>query len=147
MKKHLIFCILSLISLLPFSVGAVKKVSANPINIASRLILKQDSATIASTLEYYGYVPQPSENGYSVFHNPDGNTIQFKFLDRNIKKSYPTIQVYTNTSRSHIEKILTELDYIKIGDYYESNISKYSTHFTRCTFGSGKTVTFQRLKK
>ncbi len=147
MKKHLIFCILSLISLLSFSVGAVKKVTANPINIASRLILKQDSATIASTLEYYGYVPQPSENGYSVFHNTDGNTIQFKFTEPNDKQKYPTIRVNTNASRQSVEKILTELDYKKIGDHFETSTSRYSTYLTKCSFDPGKTITFQRLKK
>ncbi len=169
MKKHLIFYLLSLIFI---SVSAadnksiVKKGNAHPINIASLLVLKQDSATIASTLEYYGYTLQsqsplkpetltPETSGSAIFTHPDGSTISFYFpspLKPDTSKPdtsilHPTIQVHTKTSKTQIEKILSDLDYKKSGNHYETTASKYSKHLTKCTFGPGNVITFTRQKK
>lgn len=156
MKKQLFFCILSLIFLLPLPVQAIKRISANPINIASRLVLQPDSAKVASTLEYYGYTYSPNTetqaqladtDGYAVFTHPNGSIIRFAYLDRSDKQNYPTIQVYTKQSRAETEKKLKELDYKKNGNYYENILSKYSRYLTKCTFGPGKFLTFDRKKK
>lgn len=167
MKKNLIFCILSLIFLLPIPAEAVKRMTANPVNIASRLVLKQDSATVASILEYYGYTavthtvpsadtatqsqtqqaPLTDTDGFAVFSHPDGSIIRFAYLNPDPKQAYPTIHVYTKSTKPQIEKILSELDYKKAGNHYEATISKYSTYLTKCTFGPGKYLTFDRKKK
>ncbi len=156
MKKHLIFNILSLIFIISsLPAQAIKRITANPINIASRLILQPDSAEVAATLEYYGYTLQsqsplkpetltPETSGSAIFTHPDGSTITVTFPTHS---SHPTIQVYTKTSKPQIEKILYELDYKKVGNHYEAPTSKYSTYLTQCTIGSGNAVIFTRQKK
>ncbi len=132
------------------------QIHANPINIAARLVLQQDSAKIASTLEYYGYTPvnsnsqsasrktQNAEDGFSVFTHPDGTIILFSFPD---SETNPTVQVHSKTNRPKTEKILEELDYKKNGDHFENIMSKYSKYLKKCTFGPNNSVTFQRQKK
>ena len=161
MKKYLIFSILSLVFIASFPAQAIKRINANPINIASRLVLQQDSAEIASTLEYYGYSHTPNTatqspilqvdladtDGFAVFSHPDGSIIRFYYPKTEDKQKYPTVQVKSNSLRVSIEKIMDQLQYKKTGDHYENVISKYSTHLTKCTFGPGNLVTFQRLRK
>lgn len=159
MKKYLFFSILSLILLLPLPASAIKRLHVNPINIASRLVMQQDSSQVAATLEYYGYTPSPSDShgnlkedtltpdNFSVFSHPDGSIIRFAYLDHSDKYNYPTLQVYTKQSRPEIEKKLQELDYKKVGNHYENILSKYSKYLTKCTFGPGKFLTFDRKKK
>nr|MDE6697279.1 hypothetical protein [Muribaculaceae bacterium] len=126
---------------------AVKRMIVNPVNIASQLVLKQDSATVASTLEYYGYTIHPSQEGYTVFKHSDGSVIRFVYQNPDPKQSYPTIQVYTKSAKPQIEKVLSELNYKRVGNHYETTTSKYSTYLTKCTFGPGKFLTFDRKKK
>lgn len=142
-----IFSLLSLIFLLAFPAYPVKPQTANPINIASRLIMQSDSAKVASTLEYYGYSIQPSDNEYIVFKHPDGTIIRFTYPPADYKQNYHTVVVVSKVDKKEAEKRLKELDYKKVENGYESNSSKYSTHITKCSFGSGKTITFQRQKK
>ncbi len=136
----------------------IKQIHANPINIASRLIFQQDSAAVASTLEYYGYTPGNSElhnatritqneNGKAIFSHTDGTTILFSFPNTEEKHTHPTVQVYSKTTRPQTEKILSELDFKKNGDHYENIMSNYSQYLTKCTFGPGNSVTFERKKK
>ncbi|MDE6696180.1 MAG: hypothetical protein K2K25_04820 [Muribaculaceae bacterium] len=147
MKKYLSFFLLSFIIIQALPAEAVKRITANPVNIASRLVIKQDSAKVASTLEYYGYTHQPSQEGYTVFKHSDGSVIRFAYQNQDSKQSYPTIQVHTNTTKPKIEKTLSDLDYKKAGNHYETAASKYSSYLTKCTFGPGKYVTFDRKKK
>ncbi len=129
----------------------IKQIHANPINIASRLIFQQDSAAVASTLEYYGYTHQsqtpPSGGRGASFSHPDGTIITFSFPQTDEKYPHPTIQVYSKTSRPQTEKILSELGFKKNGDHYENIMSKYSQYFTKCAFGPVNSVTFERKKK
>ncbi len=129
----------------------IKQIHANPINIASRLIFQQDSAAVASTLEYYGYTQQsqtpPSGGPGASFTHPDGTTILFSFPNTEEKHTHPTVQVYSKTTRPQTEKILSELDFKKNGDHYENIMSNYSQYLTKCTFGPGNSVTFERKKK
>lgn len=161
MKKQFIIYLLSFIILQALPAQAIKRINANPINIASQLVLKQDSAEVASTLEYYGYTHTPNyttqsptpqapfadTDGFTVFSNPDGSIIRFAYLDNTDKQNYPIIQVYTKQSRTETEKKLQELDYKKNGNHYENILSKHSRYLTKCTFGPGKFLTFDRQKK
>ncbi|MDE6638038.1 MAG: hypothetical protein K2K32_07380 [Muribaculaceae bacterium] len=147
MKKYLNFFLLLFIIIQALPAEAVKRITVNPVNIASQLVLKQDSATVASTLEYYGYTHQPCQDGYTVFKHSDGSVIRFAYQNSDSKQSYPTIQVHTKSTKPQIEKILSELNYKKSGNHYEATTSKYSTYLTKCIFGPGKYVTFDRKKK
>lgn len=145
MKKYLIFSVLSLVFIASLPARAIKRITANPINIASRLVLQPDSAEVASTLEYYGYSYSPNTETQAqladiwdtaaTFTYPDGSIIRFAYLDRVDKQNYPTLQVYTKQSRAETEKKLQELDYKKNGNHYENILSKYSRYLTKCTFG------------
>ena len=162
MKKKLIFNILSLIFifLLPLSAQAVRTMTANPINIASRLILYTDSAKVATALKYYGYeLSSEATNSHksasaglsqgetTIFAHPDGTIISFSFPNTDSKENFPKVQVNSKVSKIEAEKILKDLDYTKTSTGYETNSSKYSTHITSCKFGPGNTITFQRLPK
>ncbi len=81
MKKSLILSILSLIILFALPVHAVKKIEANPINIAVMLVQENDSAKMVSTCDYYGYVRQPSQEGYAVLTHKNDEIIRFKVDD------------------------------------------------------------------
>ncbi|MDE5793900.1 MAG: hypothetical protein K2I08_04195 [Muribaculaceae bacterium] len=134
--------------------------TANPINIASRLILYTDSAKVATALKYYGYErsseatdsPQSAPAGLSsgettVYRHPDGTTITISFPKTDSNQTIPTVQVKSKVSRPEAEKILQDLDYKKTSTGYETTSSKYSPYITRCTLDPNNTITFRRLPK
>ena len=123
--KQIILTLL-LITLFPHTMNATKNIEANPINIAAQLVEKTDSAKIDSTLEYYGYQPQGTEDGYQIMRTPNGNEIRFSFTEATSTNKYPTVVVKTHgTSRSINEK-LKELDFEKTGNGYEKMKNAYS---------------------
>ena len=148
MKRYLFIFLLAFFSLLPLH--AVKKIEANPINIAVMLTQEIDTARMASTLEYYGYTaithtarradtkPQASilraqqanTDGFAVYSHPNGSVIRYKFENSNQK--YPTIEVISKTSQKDKDQTLKNLNFQKIGNSYERKSVGYTT---RCING------------
>lgn len=139
--------LLFLLFSITFSYAQKLKINANPINIASQLILDTDSANMASNLEYYGYSFQSSENGKTVYQHPDGTVITYSFPYTDTKIRYPEVLVKSKVSEKEIKKILENMSYKKIGSHYEHNASKYGSHITKCTPTHNSTLKFQRIKK
>lgn len=132
-----------LLFLLP--AGAVKKIQANPINIAVTLVEKSDSAKIASSLEYYGYILQGTEDGYIIMKDSQGNEIRYSFNPSESK--YPTIIVKATGTRKTIDAKLKELDFEKAGNSYEKMRNSYSKYKTQCNFGPQSTLTLRRTQR
>lgn len=157
--SKLIFCILSLIFLLPLPAHAVKKIDANPVNIAYVLSQKTDSDAISSTLRYYGYQPS-SENGNSTlsasaglssgetttYTHPNGSVIKYTFKDTNESQPYPSIEVKSNKGSNETSKVLENLAFKKKGSGYIRNIGKHAKTETHCTHGSQGYIIFHRIK-
>lgn len=141
MKPLLLTLTLLLTTLLPAQ--AVKKIEANPINIAAVLVEKTDSAKIASTLEYYGYHPQGTEDGYQIMRTPNGNEIRFSFTDGGDK--YPTVVVKTHGTSKSIDEKLKELDFEKSDNSYEKIKNVNSKFKTKCSLVSHNTLIFRRV--
>lgn len=125
MKKIYIFSILSLFILLSFNARAVKKIEANPINIAVMLTQETDTARIASTCEYYGYARQHSQDDFTVFAHNKGSLIRYKFITG---EKYPTIELRSNVSSKEKDRILKNLNFQKIGNAYELKTIGYIIH-------------------
>ncbi|MDE5757485.1 MAG: hypothetical protein K2H85_02615 [Allobaculum sp.] len=129
MKKLTIILTLLILSLLP-SVAANKH-EANPINLAVILTEKNDSATMASVCEFYGYQAQPSQDGYTVYHHPNGSIIRFTFTPAEDGRRYATIEVKSTISSKEMDEILGDLRFQQTGNVY----SRQSfTHLTRCSY-------------
>lgn len=170
MKSKQTLLLLIILFCIPLSHAQKLKIHANPINIASQLVLDTDSANIASTLIYYGYSLQSTDNAKTVYQHPDGTfiTISFPNISGNPTQSglfaisgngrratgdaisssaaFPTIQVKSKVSEKELKKILEDMNFQKVGTCYEHDASRYSSYIPRC-IPSSKSVTFQRLKK
>ena len=142
--KQVFLTILLLLILLPQTANAAKKIEANPINIAAILVEKTDSAKIASPLEYYGYHPQGTEDGYQIMRTSNGNEIRCTFTDSGDK--YPTVVVKTHGTSRPIDDKLKELDFEKSGNGYEKMKNAYSKFKTKCSLGSHNTLIFLRVR-
>ena len=143
MKQILFTLILIIIGLLPAS--AIKKFEANPINIATVMVSKTDSAQIASTCVYYGYSYDGVKDGYTVMKRTNGNEIKFTFKDNGTINKYPTIVVNTKQAHKEIDARLKELNFEKKGNTYEIKQNQYSRFITQCSFGPHNTLIFRRL--
>ena len=150
MKK--IFCPL-LATLLTFliadavnkrDVHPIKKIEANPINVAVMLSERPDSTSIASTCEYYGYILESAQDGYTVYKHPKGSIIRFSFERADNGKEYSTIEVTSKVSQKEKDHILQELNFQKSGNAYERLSVGY---MTRCTNGSRGSIIFQQRPK
>ncbi|MDE6742074.1 MAG: hypothetical protein K2J58_07065 [Muribaculaceae bacterium] len=108
----------------------VKKIEANPINVAVMLTEQLDSASIAATCEYYGYINQPSQDGYVTFKHPNGSIIRYSFTIADNGKQYPTIEVKSKGTQKEKDQRLQELNFNKNGNTYERRSIGYTT---RCT--------------
>lgn len=142
MKKYLIFSILSLIFLCSFPVRAVKKIEANPINVAVMLMQEKDTTSMASTCEYYGYTRQPENNGYTIFKHLNGSQIRYKYSDSN--QTFPTVEVTSKASFKEKNQILQNLNFNKVGNTYEQKSVGFTT---RCSFGPHGTLILTRHTK
>lgn len=142
MKKHLIFYLLSFIFLFSLPVMAVKKIEANPINVAVMLMQEGDTAKMASTCEYYGYIRQPQNNGYTVFTHVNGSSIRYKYSDSH--QNFPTVEVTSKGTTKEKDKTLQNLNFTKNGNAYEQ---KSVGFFTHCTFGPHGTLILTRHTK
>ena len=144
---HLIISLLSLIFISHLPAGAVKKVDANPINVAVLIAEKGDSTQVASVFQYYGYTPQNIENDYQVMKHFNGNEMRYSFKDSGKDQKYPTVVVKTNASQKEIDAILTELKFVKTGNAYERAVSRYNNYITRCSHGPHNTLIIQRVRR
>ena len=79
MKKLTLILTFLIINLIP--ARAIKKIEANPVNIASMLAQETYSAKIASMCNYYGYVNQLWQDSYIVFKHPNASIIRYTFKD------------------------------------------------------------------
>lgn len=121
MKQILLIFTLFLLSIIP-SVAATLKFDVNPICVAARLAEQEDSVRIASICKYHGYEAQPSEDGYAVFKNPNGDIIRFTISDGINGRKYPTIEIKTITSHKGMEDILENINYKNQGHSYERRL-------------------------
>lgn len=119
--KTLLLTIL-LFTLLPasaenkFEVMPVKKIEADPINVAVILTEKLDSTSMVSTCEYYGYVNQQSQEDFTVFKHPNGSIICFNFTTADNGKKYTTAEVKSNDSQKEKDQKLQQLNFRKNGN-------------------------------
>ena len=141
--KHFLTLLLLIFTLLPAS--AIKKFEANPINIATVMVSKTDSAQIASTCEYYGFTYQGVEDGYTVMKRTNGNEIKFTFNNNGTINKYPTIVVKIKEAHKEIDARLKELNFEKKGNTYEIKQNQYSRFITQCNCGPHNTLIFRRL--
>lgn len=137
-----IFLTLTLLLLPLLTAGAVKKFNVNPINLAITLVEKADSLKVASFLEYYGYTPKGTEDGYTIMKHPNGNELRFSFTDT----QYPTIIVKTTDTHKAIGSRLESLNFEKTGKGYEQIRNKYSKYKTVCNFGPKSTMLVRRVR-
>lgn len=131
---HLLFGLFSLIFISPLFASAANKHEANPINLAVILTEKNDSATIASICEFYGYQTQPSQDGYNVYHHPNGSIIRYTVKPADDGRQYSTIEVKSKISSKEQDEILKKLRFQKTGNTYER---PSFTHLTRCSQSQG----------
>lgn len=142
MKQILLTLSLLLLTLLPAS--AAKKVEANPINIAAIIVEKTDSTKIASTLEYYGYSPSGTENGYQVMKHSNGTEIRFTFHEEGTRTQYPTVIVKHNSPAKDIDTRLKNLDFENTHNGYKKEKNQFSRYITQCQHGPKGTLIFRR---
>ena len=122
-----------------FPAEAIKKIEANPINIAAMLAQETDTASMAATCDYYGYLPQPSQNGYTVFKHPNGSMIRFIITDSDAYRNYPTIEVTSKATQKEKENIIEDLQYRKVGNTFEKRHIGFTT---RCSSGPRGSLRF-----
>lgn len=144
MKTILLTISILLLSIVP--AGAVKKIHANPINIAIQLVEKTDSDKVASTLEYYGYTPQGKEDGYQKMKGSNGNEIRYSFNECDPNHKYPTIIVKTQGTHKALDSKLKELNFEKVGNGYECMKNKNSKYKTQYSFGPKSTLIIRRIQ-
>lgn len=122
----------------------VKKIEANPINVAVMLTEQLDSASTAATCEYYGYVNQPSQDGFSVFKHPNGSIIRFTFTTADNGKQYPTVEVKSKGTQKENDKILESLNFKKNGNVSERRSIGFTT---QCATASQGFIRLQAIPK
>ena len=129
---YLVFYILSLIFLSPRPAEAVRKVEANPINVAYILAQETDSAGIDATCKYYGYELQTSNDGYTTYKHTNGSIIRYTFKDTSNEQPYPKVEVKSKVSSKEIDTILTDLGFQKEGSGYKRKVSQYARSIFSC---------------
>ena len=143
MKQIILTLTLILLTLLPAS--AVKKISADPINIAIILVEKTDSANVATTLEYYGYTLQGTEDSFQIMKDSNGNEIRYSFKESDSSNKYPTVIVKTKGTHKTLDSKLKELNFEKVSNGYERMRNRNSKYKTQCKFGHNSTMTIRRI--
>ena len=141
--KYFLPLFLLLFSLLPIG-AATLKIEANPINVAAILTELPDSVALASTCEYYGYIRQSPQDGYTVYKHPNGSVIRYSFNEADNGKEYSTIEVTSKISQKEKDQILQELNFQKAGSDYERRSVGYTT---RCINGHRGSLIFQQQPK
>lgn len=149
--------ILFILSLLIFSIPstlAVRKVDANPINIAVVLSEQPDSASIASTCEYYGYELSTENSDSSekfedlrlntVYTHPNGSVIRYSLSTADSENTYTIIEVSAKVFQKEKDRILKNLRFQKKGNAYERQSISYTI---RCTNGSRGSLIIKKYPK
>ena len=144
MKKYLFTFLLAFFSLFPSQ--AVKKIEANPINVAFMLAQETDTAKMASTCKYYGYELCPSQEGYSVYSHATGSIIRYTFRDATTEQPYPQVEVKSKTNSKDIDFTLTDLNFKKFGSGYERKLGPYARTVFSCKHGSGGYLIFHQSR-
>ncbi|MDE5871227.1 MAG: hypothetical protein K2H22_04755 [Muribaculaceae bacterium] len=150
MRQIILTLVILLFTLLPtgaankLDIHPVKKIEANPINVAAMLTERPDSASVASTCEYYGYTLQSPQDGYTVFRHPNGSVIRFTFKEEKNGKRYSTIEVRSKASQKEKDQILQTLNFQKSGNAYVRRNIGYTT---QCTNGPQGSLVFQQQPK
>ncbi|MDE6741419.1 MAG: hypothetical protein K2J58_03710 [Muribaculaceae bacterium] len=148
--KHILLTLLLLFSLLPisaenkFEVMPIKKIEANPINVAVMLTEQLDSANVAATCEYYGYINQPSQGDFTVFKHPNGSIIRYNFTTADNGKKYPTVEVKSKGPQKEKDKILESLNFKKNGNVTERPSIGFTT---QCTSAPQGFICFKTVPK
>ena len=140
-----IFLTITLLLLTILHASAIKKFEPNPINVATLIVEKTDSAQIASTCEYYGFAYQGAENGYTVMKRSNGNEIKFTFNDNGTLQKYPIIVVKAKETHKEIDARLKELNFEKTGNSYDRIRNQYSKYKIQCKFGPHNTLILHRI--
>ena len=143
MKHPLLILTLLLLAILP--ARAVKKIEANPINVAFILAQETDSAKIASICDYYGYQPSPDNSTSSktasaglssgetnTYLHPNGSILRISFRDATPDQPYPQVEVKSKQSSKDIDYTLTDLSFKKQGNGYQRNLGQHARHITTC---------------
>ncbi len=120
-----------------FDVHPIKKIEANPINVAVSLTERTDSATIASICEYYGYIKQPSQDDYTVYKHSNGSIIRYSFNKGDYvgKNEYPSIEVKSKGTQKEKDEILKNLNFQKSGNSYERRGMSSTIHCSNGVHG------------
>ena len=155
--KRFLPLLLLLITLLPAQ--AVKKIEANPINIAFLLAQETDSAKMASICDYYGYQPYTdssnsnksasaglSSGETNTYRHPNGSIIRYTFRDATEAQPYPQVEVKTRQSAKDIDFTLTDLRFEKQGNGYERKLGQYARYTTTCKHASHDFLLFQHTR-
>lgn len=138
----IIFTLLSLLIFPTLSSQTRKNVEANPINVAVSLMHRTDTASMASTCNYYGYTRQSPHAGYTIFSHPNGSIIRYKYTDSS--QSFPTVEVTSKVAAKERDQILQNLRFEKVGNVLEQKSIGFST---RCQLGSHGTLILTRHTK
>ena len=141
--KYILPLLAILFSLLPIE-AATLKIEANPINVAAILTELPSSTALASTCEYYGYIQQSPQDGYTVYKHPNGSVIRYSFNEADNGKSYSTVEVTSKVSQKEKDSILQELNFQKTGNACDRRSVGYTT---RCTNGRHGALIFQQRPK
>ena len=152
MKHPLLILTLLLLAILPAS--AVKKIEANPINVAFILAQETDSAKIASICDYYGYQPSPDNTTLpsggrgaysSTYLHPNGSILRISFRDATPDQPYPQVEVKSKQSSKDIDYTLTDLRFEKQGNGYERKLGQYARYSTICKHTPRGFLLFQHI--
>ena len=157
MKHPLLILTLLLLAILP--ARAVKKIEANPINVAFILAQETDSAKIASICDYYGYQPS-SDDSHSyksasaslssgetnTYHHPNGSILRISFRDATPDRPYPQVEVKSKQSSKNIDFTLTDLRFEKQSNGYQRNLGQHARHITTCKSAPRGFLLFQHTR-
>ena len=143
MKTKIFFYLLSFIFLHALTAQAIKKIEANPINIAYMLAQDTDTASMAKTCEYYGYTRQSTQDGYTVFKHTNGSVIRYSL---NKDSNYPYVEVKSKSGSREIEAILSDLGFQKQGNDYELKTGKFTRSKITCRHGSNGFLIFNKIR-
>ena len=135
MKKTLFILSLLILAIIPAK--AIKKIEANPINIAFILAQETDTAKIASICKYYGYELQQPKDGYTVYEHANSSIIRYSFKDATEEQPYPKVEVKSKLNTKEIDFSLTDLEFKKDGSGYIRKRNQYARTIINCKHTSG----------
>lgn len=143
--RTLLLTFLLVFTLLP--AVAIKKIEANPVNLAFLLSQETDSAKMSSICEYYGYISQPSQDGYAVYRHPkNSSVIRYSFKGASTEQPYPYVEVKSNIGAKDTDFTLTDLKFNKAGSGYVRKLGQYARSTFQCKHGPHGFLIFHQTK-